>query len=81
MASQDAPSVAVKPCNGLPIKREGEQMKEVLKQTKNAPIGQNLGDSVKGTLFGLANLITFVIKLTYVIIRQLYRASKALVTK
>lgn len=56
-------------------------MKEVLKQTKNAPIGQNLGDSVKGTLFGLANLITFVIKLTYVIIRQLYRASKALVTK
>ena len=56
-------------------------MKQALKQIKNAPIGQNLGDSVKGTLFGLVNTITFVIKLTYVIIRQLYRASKALVTK
>lgn len=66
---------------GLPLKREDEQMIETLKQIKNAPIGQNLGDSSKGILFGLASTITFVIKLTYVIIRQLYRAGKALVTK
>lgn len=56
-------------------------MIEAVKTIKSAPLGTNLGDSIKGTLFGLVNLITFVFKLTYVIIRQLFRAIKALVTK
>jgi len=34
-----------------------------------------------GALYGLASLVTLVVKLTYVIIRQLFRAIKALVTK
>lgn len=56
-------------------------MIEAVKTIKSAPMGSNLADVTKSALYGLASLVTLVVKLTYVIIRQLFRAIKALVTK
>ena len=56
-------------------------MIEAVKTIKSAPMGTNFKDVTKSALYGLASLITLVTKLTFVIIRQLFRAIKALLSK